>query len=154
MVSLSNLCIMLHSNAVGVISGKNKIHHTIEYVRHNTISYTLNEIIFAIKSDFETEKLFESKNTKEEENKIASPIRQALISQLEELVNHAQARALNDLEKGVLSPEEYNTNIPFHVWMHRLQGVVQVILNTPEYSDDTRAKIIDIMHKLQEIKCL
>lgn len=93
-------------------------------------------------------------NREEEKYKIVSIRRQELIAQLVELVNPAQAKTLKELEKAVLEPEEYNTNIPFHTWMHRTQGVIQVILNTPEYSDDTRAKIIEIMHNLLQIQCL
>ena len=139
---------------------EDRVHYTIKFCEYNTVCIVLNGIISLIKGSFETEKFFEgikqkkTINSEDEKNKIANPIRQALISQLKELVNPAQARTLKELEKAVLSPEEYNTNIPFHTWMHRTQGVIQVILNTPEYSDDTRVKIIDIMHKLVQIECL
>lgn len=142
------------------MSIEDRIHYTIKFCEYNAVCIALKSIISMVKDSFETEKFFEgikqkkTINSEDEKTKIANPIRQALISQLKELVNPAQARTLEELEKAVLSPEEYTTNIPFHTWMHRTQGVIQVILNTPEYSDDTRVKIIDIMHKLVQIQCL
>lgn len=147
---------------------EDRVHYTIDFCEYNAVCIVLNWIISVIKGSFETGKSQKQEspkqeekkqnatsiNSEEEKDKIASIRRQGWIAQLVELVNPAQAKTLKELEKAVLEPEEYNTNIPFHVWKHRIQGVMQVILNTSEYSDDTRAKIIEIMHNLLQIQCL
>ena len=122
-----------------------------DYIRYNAYLDILKQIAYGIEYDLATKKFFKEK---EEQTQIANPIRKELIVQLEELVNPAQSEAIKEIEKDLLSPINNNNNISFVTWMHRIQGVIQVVFKTPEYTSETKDKIYKIINKLIEMKCL
>lgn len=165
------------------MSIEDRIHYTTKFCEYNAVCIALNGIISLIKGSFETEKFWEEKKQdnclkekdcifgrgnlcdkctydkknqeqEQEQIQIANPIRKELIAQLEELVNPAQAEAIKEIEKDLLSPINVNNNISFVTWMHRIQGVIQVAFKTPEYTSETKDKIYKIINKLIEMKCL
>lgn len=119
-----------------------------DYIRYNAYLDILKQIA---QYDLATKKFFKEK---EEQTQIANPIRKVLIAQLEELVNPAQAKVIKHIEEDLLSPTDACNNISFVTWMYRMQGALQVILGTPEYSSEIKEKICKTIQKLVAIKCL
>lgn len=163
------------------MSLEDRIHYSMQHMKYSSRAVVLSENICLIKCFVENENFWEEKkqdnclkekdcifgrgnlcdkctydkkNQEQEQIQIANPIRKELIAQLEELVNPAQSEAIKEIEKDLLSPINDNNNISFVTWMHRIQGVIQVAFNTPEYTSETKDKIYKIINKLIEMKCL
>lgn len=142
---------------------EDRVHYTIKFCEHNTLSINLRQIISMIKNSVEMQNFVEEKRQEQKtQNKEFDQaqknlddkdiIRKGLLAQLMALLDTNQVDAIAELEcslgdRGIKDKEIYQ------MFKYRLEGVIHVINNT-DYGPEKSHKIAEILHKLYENKIL